>query len=72
MEEFKVEVEFQNVEDRFIDQREGENILLNSVECKGKKGEKEEKDNGSEKIIDEEKEIMVEEGNRKLDKFRKN
>lgn len=42
------------------------------MECKGKKGEKEEKDKGSEKIIDEEKEIMVEEGNRKLDKFRKN
>lgn len=42
------------------------------MECNGKKGGMEEKDNGSEKIIDEEKEIMVEEGNRKLDKFRKN
>lgn len=42
------------------------------MECKGKKGGMEEKDKGSEKITDEEKEIMVEEGNRKLDKFRKN
>lgn len=42
------------------------------MECNGKKGGMEEKDKGSEKIIDEEKDIMVEEGNRKLDKFRKN
>lgn len=67
-EESKVEIESQSAEDRSTDQREGEN----NVECKGKKVEKEEKDKGSEKITDEEKEIMAEEGNRKLDKFRKN
>lgn len=67
-EESKVKIEPQNVEDRSTDQREGED----NVVYKGKKVKEEEKDKGSEKITDEEREIMAEEGNRKLDKFRKN